>query len=519
MGLGQPSMLPSNVTNFSSQKSQQSWWPYIHAVAAIGLFLRLGVALGSDQINHPDEIFQYLEQAHRMVFGYGYIPWEYRFGLRSLIIPIALSIPLRLLQALQLDRPDVYIPLIKSLLCLISLSLIYGLYSLGRQTISESVGRMAAIIASFWHELVVFAHKPTPECLATYLLVGALVCLAHRPQLHRPQWLMAVGLGIMGAGTVALRLQYAPAVLVLGMAMVILWRSRPAQMALVIATFGLTLVGVGYVDYLTWGIWFGSYYHNYLYNQTYGISSLFGRVFFLYYLGTLILFSAGVFPVGIVLAVKKRVPFWGLWISLLASILVVHSWIPNKQYRFVFAAVPICILLTAIAYVAIQTADRSAPHRPRRLAYFFVAYSCLGILITTVLLSKNPVLQGYLFLSRQPQVAAVLDLKSEWYETGGYYYLHQAAPIYFEKDLAAVAPAAYGEYVSDILCPHDQAVIPGFTTAKTIRNIDIRRNSAPPAQYRQLPGDPYQPQQGGVDGVLPQPVFDPPIQLFPRAEG
>ncbi|NJN20061.1 MAG: hypothetical protein HC812_01155 [Leptolyngbya sp. RL_3_1] len=231
------------------------------------------------------------------------------------------------------------------------------------------------------------------------------------------------------------------------------------------------------------------------------------------------MFSAGVFPATIGLAIKRRVPFWGLWISLLASILVVHSWIPNKQYRFVFAAVPICILLTAIAYVAHQTPRGKKSQRPGKLAWFLVAYSCLGILITTMLLSKHPVLQGYLFLSRQPQVAAVLDLKSEWYETGGYYYFHQAAPIYFRQDLAAIAPAAYGEYVSNILCPHDQAVIPGFTTVKTIRNIDIRRNSAPPEQYRQLPGDPYQPQQGGVDGVLPQPVFDPPLQLFPPAEG
>ncbi|MDA0265917.1 MAG: hypothetical protein O2890_03150 [Cyanobacteria bacterium] len=496
----------------------QPWWPYIHGVAAIGLFLRLVVALFSDQVNHPDEVFQYLEQAHRMVFGYGYIPWEYRFGLRSLIIPVALSIPLRLLQAWQWDRPDIYIPLVKTLLCLISVSLIYGMYSLGRQAISESVGRMAAIIACFWHELVVFAHKPTPECLATYLLVGALVCLV-----NRPNWRMALGLGVMGVGTMALRLQYAPAVLVLGIAMVVLWRSHLAQLAMAIAAFIATLVLVGYVDYLTWGNWFSSYYYNYLYNQTYGVSSLFGRVFFLYYLGTLILFSAGIFPVSIVLAVKKRVPFLGLWISLLVSILVVHSWIPNKQYRFVFAAIPICILLTAIAYVDLQKVRRRNPQKhprlPQRLAWFFVAYSCLGILITTVLMSKNPVLQGYLYLSRQADISAVLDLKSEWYETGGYYYLHHNAPIYFAKDVAAIASADYGQYASDILCPHDQAAIPGFTTVQTFRGIDVRHNSEPPGRYERLPGDPYQPQQGGVDGVLPQPVFAPPVQLFPMGDG
>lgn len=501
---------------FKQQARPQPWWPYIHGVALLGLLLRLAVALLSDQINHPDEVFQYLEQAHRMVFGYGYIPWEYRFGLRSLVIPILLSLPLRILHALQWDRPDIYIPLLKTLLCVSSISLIYGLYSLGRQTVSEPVGRMAAIIACFWHELVVFAHKPTPECLATYLLVGALVCLV-----NRPNWRMALGLGVMGAGTVALRLQYAPAVFVLGLAMFIFWRSQKTQIAIAIAALIATLGLVGYVDYLTWGIWFGSYYHNYLYNQVYDISSLFGRVFFLYYLGTLILFSAGIFPASIVLAVQKRFPLWGLWMSLLASILVVHSWIPNKQYRFVFAAVPICIVLTAIAYVDLQKARwrQQHPHRPRRLAIFFVAYSCLGILITTVLMSKNPVLQGYLFLSRQPEVIAVLDLTSEWYETGGYYYLHHEAPIYFSQAVAAIAPKDYGEYASDILCPHGQADIPGFATVKTFRNLDVRHHSASPETYQRLPGDLYQPQQGGGDGVLPQPVFEPPLQLFPARAG
>ncbi len=30
----------------------------------------------------PDEIFQTLEQGHRLAFGYGIIPWEFREGVR-----------------------------------------------------------------------------------------------------------------------------------------------------------------------------------------------------------------------------------------------------------------------------------------------------------------------------------------------------------------------------------------------------------------------------------------------------
>lgn len=492
----------------------QPWWSYIHAVTAIGLFLRLAVAFFSDQVYYPDEIFQYLEQAHRMVFGYGYIPWEYRFGIRSLIIPIALSMPLRLLHALQLDSPDIYIPVIKTILCLLSLSLIYGLYCLGRTVVSESVGRIAALIACFWYELLVFAHKPTPECLATYVIVGALVCLV-----SRPNWQRALGLGVLGAGTIALRFQYAPAVLVLGIAMIVLWRSQKIQMVIAAMAFLLTLGLVGYLDYLTWGLWFGSYYNNYLYNQVYGVSSIFGKDSVLYYLGTLVLSSAGIFLVSIALAVKKRVPLLPLWLSFLASILVVHSGIPHKEYRFVFAAVPIYILLTAIAYCDLKQSRQRSPRRsfplPLYLALFLVAYSCVGLFISTDLMRKNPVLQASLSLSRQTNVSAVLNLKSKWYETGGYYYLHHDVPIYFSDDVSAIAPEGYGQYVSDILCRHSQAAIPGFTTVQTFRGVDLRHNTAPPAHYVQLPGDFYQPQQGGIDGVFPQPNLRPPVQVFP----
>lgn len=106
-------------------------------------------------------------------------------------------------------------------------------------------------------------------------MVGALVCLV-----SRPRWQTALGLGVLGAGTIALRLQYAPAILVLSAAMIVLWRSHIRQMAIAAVAFIVTLGCVGYLDYLTWRLWFGSYYNNYLYNQVYGVSSIFGKDFF-----------------------------------------------------------------------------------------------------------------------------------------------------------------------------------------------------------------------------------------------
>src|SRR5690348_17288440 len=85
-------------------------WKYLYVLIAAALVLRIALALWSVRITHPDEIFQYLEPAHRLVYGYGFVTWEYRFGLRNWLLPGALAGLLEFLRLLHIDRPAVYIP-------------------------------------------------------------------------------------------------------------------------------------------------------------------------------------------------------------------------------------------------------------------------------------------------------------------------------------------------------------------------------------------------------------------------
>ena len=57
------------------------------ALLAFAFALRVGLAVAFPNLHHADELFQYLEQGHRMAFGYGVIPWEYRDGARSWMLP------------------------------------------------------------------------------------------------------------------------------------------------------------------------------------------------------------------------------------------------------------------------------------------------------------------------------------------------------------------------------------------------------------------------------------------------
>ncbi len=124
-------------------------WRLLPWVLLAGLVLRLLVALTSDYTWKPDEIFQYLEQAHRIVFGYGVIPWEYEVGARTWLVS---ALPIAVLQAcawLGLDQPDFYIPIMRTVNAAASLAVPAGAYVLCRRLLSETAAGLRAFSAAF----------------------------------------------------------------------------------------------------------------------------------------------------------------------------------------------------------------------------------------------------------------------------------------------------------------------------------------------------------------------------------
>ncbi|CAM6090733.1 unnamed protein product [Calypogeia fissa] len=54
---------------------------------------------------NPDEHWQALEVAHRMVFGYGHLTWEWKRGIRSYVHPLIFAALYKLLALMGLDTP------------------------------------------------------------------------------------------------------------------------------------------------------------------------------------------------------------------------------------------------------------------------------------------------------------------------------------------------------------------------------------------------------------------------------
>jgi hypothetical protein len=74
------------------ERSRYPQKPLLPAVALAGLavlaiILRLVPVIFVPSQAWPDEIFQATEQAHRLVYGTGLVPWEFQLGIRSWLLP------------------------------------------------------------------------------------------------------------------------------------------------------------------------------------------------------------------------------------------------------------------------------------------------------------------------------------------------------------------------------------------------------------------------------------------------
>lgn len=60
-------------------------------ILSTGFLLRLISIIAVPDINQADEVFQTLEQAHRIVYGFGIVPCKFEVGARSFLMPGALA--------------------------------------------------------------------------------------------------------------------------------------------------------------------------------------------------------------------------------------------------------------------------------------------------------------------------------------------------------------------------------------------------------------------------------------------
>ena len=427
---------------------------------------RVAAGLLGDQLLHPDEIYQYLEPAHGVVFGAQIYSWEFIIGARSWIIPGFVAGVLHAFDLAGLGDPVHYIPGVKVAFCTLSLILPASMYFLGRNLFGEATGRLAFAIGCFWYEFVGFAHKPLSDMVSCYFAIAAMALASGRRGVAAP--------ALSGAAMMlAFSVRYPVGTLMAPFALVAFAAFNPAQRIAFLSATGAGLAGAVLLDHLTWG----GFLHSLVLHVEQNIRFPWKiRVpFHAYYLWAG-LASAGLFWAAVLWSLKEWRRYWPA-LALLAVFFVSHQSFVHKEYRFFFPWIPVWLVVAADLARRVQQSQWLKRLRPGAAACAaaapFALVSIAGISNALPLqkdlykpnlteyeeegyrfLHRDPQLQRYIDLGENDAVEGVFELSRNWPLTGGYYYLHRQIPLYTWQSLRYIQTSSGGKTGLEELATH-----------------------------------------------------------------
>jgi hypothetical protein len=457
------------------------------ALVLLTIALRLEPILIEPSAVWPDEIFQTVEPAHRLVFGNGLVAWEFQLGVRSWLLPGVIAGLMELWRIVG-DGPDFYLPVIAIAFATLAAAPVVCGFLWCRPLFGIGGGLLAGLVVAAAAEPVYFGARTLSETVAGHLLVVLLYLFEPGYRVTSRRRLF-VG-GALLSLVFMIRIQLAPALMIV--ALWTNWRAPRKRSTAMLAGAVAILAAAGLLDTLTLGYPFASIWRYVLYNTFYGVSSTFGvEPWWYYILGELGVWG-GAATTLLLLAVigARRVP---LLLVTAAMIFAVHSAIPHKEYRFIYPAI---VLLTVLAGVGLaQMASwgrdwlmgRGAPPRAAAIAgaAFALCWWCAasfqiwsGATLTAYRQRMHDKLTAATFVAHgtAPCGIGLYGLAGEdWGLYGGYTYFHRPAPIYWPKDEADLTTTA-GAFNTLLYTEPPPAAL-GFATVRCIGDVCIARRA------------------------------------------
>jgi hypothetical protein len=434
---------------------------------AVGAGLRAWLSFRDDGIYWPDEIYQSLEPAHRLVFGQGLLPHEFINGLRSWAFPGVVAALLKLTALAGGDDPTVYLTASRLVFSAVGVATAGGSYllarALGASTIASAAG---ASVMALVAPAVFFAPRALSETASALPLVVGLA-LVLRPTAGRRDRI--IGASLIGLA-VLLRVQNGLVAAALLAVLAVRSSRRPlVDVGAVLGAWGLIY---GLIDLLTWGRPFQSAVAYIAFNlQQPTLTGTFGDVTITqsqslyfppidYYIRSLSNAMGIALVVGAGLAALGARRAWPLAL-VIGVFFVVHSLVPHKELRYVFAVIP---LLGSLAAVGIDQVARSVRTtewvRPALAATLVAAATVSAISFHALTLRDVGVLGNIVAFDATGQAHTLRTPDSSAYDMfgdvnrlllvarkqsdlcgikvesvpaafqGGYTYLHRSVPLY-----------------------------------------------------------------------------------------
>jgi len=484
-------------------------WRWLVTILLAAAVPRLALAVEDQGIFWPDEIFQSLEQAHRVVFGYGFVPWEFQDGARSWLFPGAFATLWKVAGTLGVHSGMVLVLLAKLSMVAIALVGVYATIRIAERLGGPTAGVLAGLMAATFPASLIFGHR----CM-TEMASGSVLALAVWLWLEGERRRMFLA-GLLTS--LAIFLRYQNALVAIGLLLALLASARRREAITFVAGGAVGLLGGEILDWITWGSPFHSLRAYLRYNLLQGRSADYGVSSWSYYLETA-WSSTGVSSLAIATGVIAAWSRARALVAVAIGFVAVHSLIAHKEYRFVMPVVPLLLALSAVGLQTLLARWKDAPpfaaDRWRRHAPPVVLGVAMSVLMVVKSVDATLASTGQWSdqaegaksvwhhweganlaladVGRRSDLCGVLlaGLGAAW--SGGFTYLHRDVPFLTLDD--AVTPGDLLPFANYVILSPDVEPPPGYVALQNVRGWSVGRREGgcvpPPPRLRRLFDDP-----------------------------
>jgi len=409
-----------------------------------------------------DEIFQSLEQGHRLAFGYGLIPWEFQEGARSWLFAGVLGGVMKLAWLCG-ARSGMALALVgKLLMAACSALAFYPALRLARSLGGAAAAVLVALVGLCFPTALLFGSRALGEVVSAVLIAwAAWLTLDPARDARRGRDCGLAGL-LVG---LAVFVRYQSGLVLLALALLLLVQRQWRGVWRFALAAGLVAIAGGALDWLTWGRPFQSLLLYLRYNLVEGQAAQWGTAPASFFLRTAWQSTGwALVPLGIGLLCGIH-RTWRL-VLVLSVFVLAHSLVPHKEFRFLVPVMPLFFVTVGVGLAVLV--ERLAPARGRvwvaaglgtSLAFVMawrssqLTFADLGQEMDADLdVSAGPPSAWHAFegvnrllarAGQQPDLCGVATAGVNAYWTGGYTYLHRRVPLLWQAGATELAAANY----------------------------------------------------------------------------
>lgn len=394
-------------------------WTFV-GLLLLGVALRGYVSFAGLALLHNDEHQQYLEQANLIVYGYGQPCWEQKLGMRHLLYPALLALPLAGFEAMGIRDPVIQCGLLRFLVSLLALAAC-ARFAWEFHRRGDSAAALLLLAAFAFVPDFVNAHShPMSETAAMISFLLALVWVDRYP----------FAAGVLLGLSFGIRYQMGILVATVGILAWVRggWRfNRP--LLLLAGGLALVVIGLGLSDRIIYGGWFHSARAYVLGNESMiEANALPWNQYLIWWLEQGGWFVVVPLTVLLLIGACRETS-----IALLAAAFIgAHMIIGHKEARFLLPIAPLTAALVAVGCSAI------GKQLPGRLSITALVIALIGMIAVSaarmeqIALRVEPYHSTGILLrhaSRQADVCGVAVLGPVSALCGNYFFLRRDVPL------------------------------------------------------------------------------------------